>query len=297
MKRSGFVVSLNKLGKDMLFGAGQSSLRFLTSANSIAVKPGRSDRSVDAVPMTMPKIGGPSARIDGVMAPELAKLFYKLGYSSEKPYFILEKGEAGWWFLEHSKESEAPSASTLFIKASVPAIEDIKTVTIEPSKRGRKPGKKSETVAEIVRKPRGRPAKATMKKLDVGFNPAPIPALLSEYSRSVYESISHLVHSAKRGRKSADTLAAENSLADFKVVAASALGLDVFTSKLRQSMETMKLALSQVEESLAYLETDSSLMELVQAKADPENIEELPVIQGNELPIEVADEEIMLAPA
>lgn len=263
MKRTGFVISLNKVGKDMLFGNGQSALRINTSPGGISVKSARSDRSVDAISMEVPKIGGPSARIDGEMAPALAKSFYKLGYSVEQPFFSLNKSGGGWWSLDHHASDDAPNASTLYVKMNIPPLAEIKHVPVVPAKRGRKPGRpaKAKTVED---------KSVLVDNLTASFEVAEIPAVLGEYQQRIYESVTQLIHSNRRGRKSADTVAAESSLHDFKIIASHALGLNVFTSKLRESMVTMQTAFSQIEEALNYLEGNSAIMSIVQDSEDVE---------------------------
>lgn len=278
MKRTGFVISLNKVGKDMLFGNGQSALRINTSPSGISVKSARSDRSADAISMEIPKIGGPSARIDGEMAPALAKSFYKLGYSTEQPFFTLIKSEGGWWSLNHHASDDAPTASTLYVKMNIPPLADIKHVPVVPAKRGRKPGRpaKNKTVED---------KSVLVNKLAASFEVAEIPAVLGEYQQRIYESVTQLIHSNRRGRKSADTVAAEASLHDFKIIASHALGLNVFTAKLRESMTTIQTAFSQIEEALNYLEGNSAIMSIVQDSEEVETALDEGVIVSAEEPV------------
>lgn len=281
MKRTGFVISLNKVGKDMLFGNGQSALRINTTPGGISVKSARSDRSADAISMEIPKIGGPSARIDGEMAPALAKSFYKLGYSAAQPFFSLNKSAGGWWSLEHHASDDAPVASTLYVKMNIPPVAEIKYVPVVPAKHGRKPGRpaKAKTVED---------KSVLVNKLASSFEVAEIPVVLGEYQQRIYESVTQLIHSNRRGRKSADTVAAESSLHDFKIIASHALGLNVFTSKLRESMITMQTAFSQIEEALNYLEGNSAIMSIVQDSEDVETaLDEHDIVSAGETVHEV----------
>lgn len=235
MKRTGFVISLNKLTKDMLYNKGQTCLRINLEGNTVGLKAGRSAFAADAIPIEMPKIGGPSARIDGEMAYALAKALLKNGYSGQKPYFTLSKGDGGWWNMHHHDSEDSPAASIMFVKMNVPNLDEMEAPAI--AKRGRKP-KSAKTASEISEQ----------------VSPESVPELFSSYAQRINDAITVLAHTERKpGRPSSEVLEAQRGFHDFKILSVKALGIDSFIAQMNDGLTMLRDACTQMETALNFV--------------------------------------------
>lgn len=164
MKKSIFALNFNKAARLVMFKDEQTALRIQIEGNDIAFKSVmRVGTYQDAIPVDVTGTAGIPARITGTMAPVLAKLLTRQGFTAKLPLFALSKGKGGWYYLRHLDIDKMPLKAAT-VKVDLPEnMEDVisapvkrkytrRTPVVAKTKNGAKPAKfgKKQGSAKVV---------------------------------------------------------------------------------------------------------------------------------------------------